>query len=95
MGACSCACDYPEYFDTFRRKARKIHTCCECGSQIDPKEEYELSVGKWQGTWAKFKTCSICAGKRIDLYANPDFDCDCLAFGYLWEFIDYIEVPRR
>lgn len=95
MSSCSCACDYPGLFIVLERTAKKDHICCECGSGIFPGEKYESHEGKWQGNFKRFKLCSFCAEALKDLWSHKDFDCDCLAYGDLWDYEELISEQRR
>jgi len=57
-------CDPPAVFTETLVVAKKPHTCCECGDIIQPGQQYELVKGLWDGSWSKFRTCSICARIR-------------------------------
>jgi hypothetical protein len=74
MEACFCECDWdgdpPEWFKSYSRKARKLHSCCECGAAIVPGDRYQYNVGKWGGIVEEFKTCLTCAAIRAD-YCAP------------------------
>jgi hypothetical protein len=41
-------------------RARKQHTCCECGEPILRGEWYERVTGLWDGTFGTFATCTLC-----------------------------------
>ena len=74
-------------------KAKKSHTCCECGSTISPGEKYERIDGLWDD-FATFKTCWFCRDVREQ--ARVDFDLDYdegFPFGGLWECVgmDYAD----
>ena len=90
MSSCSCECDEPEVFRVIWRKARKQHTCCECGSPIDRDERYQYSSGIWQGEPNSFKTCEFCAEKRNEI---EDYTDCCVPFGGVWEFYAILEFP--
>ena len=79
-----CSCDEGQsiYWESWP-KARKTHTCCECGSQIDPGEEYYRLSGIWDGKFSRFKMCLIC--KDVFSEAEAEFGCICL--GQLWETV--------
>jgi hypothetical protein len=57
---CYCDGDPPEFICERRVKARKPHHCDECGVTIQPGEEYETVVGKWDGSMGFHKTCIRC-----------------------------------
>ena len=64
--------------------ARKIHTCCECGSRIDPGEKYWLFKGVWEGEFLTFKTCEICENIRSEAISDG---IECIAFECLYETV--------
>jgi len=71
MTSCDCSIDSYDYENpsTSReqwRKARKQHTCCECGLTIEPGEKYQYISGIWDGRPGSFKTCTPCAAIRND-----------------------------
>jgi hypothetical protein len=81
MEASFCSCDqgdWPEVFEKRVLRARKRYRCCECGSVIGVGEMYERVSGLWDGRWARYKTCVVCARIRRDY---------CAPFGYLRETI--------
>jgi len=59
-----CGCDY---FKKAIRKARKAHTCGECGATITPGERYEHVSACWEGEPETCKTCLICVRIRDEL----------------------------
>lgn len=67
---CDCSydnADQPEAYTQNTVRARKKHTCNECGSIIQPGELYERFTGIWNGIPATFKTCIPCVNMRDDL----------------------------
>jgi len=52
-------CETPKAFTSITRKARKLHTCCECRTQINPGDQYQYSSGVWDEP-ASFKQCLFC-----------------------------------
>ena len=62
----------------------KIHTCCECGSQIDVGEKYWLLKGVWNGEFLTFKTCEMCENIRIEAINEG---VECITLGCLYEEI--------
>lgn len=81
--SCTCSMDYegPSVFSAKVVKARKTHTCGECGETIQPGECYEVYSGCWEGEWNTHKTCSSCKAIRDDL-------CSCgYVFGQLREAV--------
>lgn len=51
-------------------KAKKHHKCCECGNIINPGEEYEKVVGKWDGYFSEYKTCKVCLEIRKNIFCS-------------------------
>ncbi len=70
--------DGPALFNQSMRTARKHYECCECGSAIGPGDRHEHTTGLWDGEWATYRTCRICAAVRRDF-------CASYIFGQLWE----------
>jgi len=69
---CSCYCgvtdgDFCELYCEKLVKAKKTHTCCECGCKIKQGETYEVASGVSDGVWFREKTCSVCKRIRDDL----------------------------
>lgn len=52
--------DYPEFSDQSVRKARKGHTCHECGDTIRPGTYYTRYVWKFDGDFGSFTMCFRC-----------------------------------
>lgn len=75
-GECSCIyvdCDDGSTIGFHKRedrKARKRHTCCECGDQIKPGDKYEYVSGVWEGDWGVYKTCATCREIRKALFCH-------------------------
>ena len=82
---CYCDCDdMPKLFQEKIVTARKQHTCCECGSEIDPGEKYQRCSGKWEDFgFDTFHTCIVCSRIR----ATALDDEPCIAFGCLYELV--------
>ena len=85
--SCDCSCSMDErpsvYWDKWRT-ARKQHICCECGSDIDPGEQYYQVKGVWDGEFQTFKTCLLCQGIRNEAFTAGE---ECICFGDLWEAV--------
>lgn len=68
---CSCVCsidgESADVSNVHWPKARKEHTCCECGAAIIPGQRYERASGLWDGSWDTYKTCKVCVSIRDDL----------------------------
>ena len=52
------------------RRARKEHTCTECGDRVPPGDLYEHVSGLWDGSWHRFKTCARCLNIRADYFPH-------------------------
>lgn len=80
---CDCAmdCDFdgesPDFSERKMVKARKKHTCSECGQIIIKGTEYELIKGCWNGVFHTNKTCPDCLSMR-EVFFNTFF------FGAIW-----------
>ena len=69
----SCCCvtgyDYPDVYVPRIIKARKEHTCDECGEAIRPGTLYEHVRGLWDGVWSTHRTCHPCVLIRRDFFS--------------------------
>lgn len=81
---CGSSGEGPSVFWESKPRARKEHKCCECLSAISPGEVYELFEGVWEGSFGRFRTCSICASVRDGAMSDRNHD-EGIAFGCLWE----------
>jgi hypothetical protein len=83
MKACGCIYvgdyDPADFYTATIQKARKIHTCSECGCEIKPGNRYEKVFGKWGGDLSTYKTCPDCLSVR------DVFFCDGFFHGMIWE----------
>lgn len=77
MNDCYCDYDIPEFYRSEIRRARKPHQCCECGAQIEPRDEYEYASGKYEGTMFSHKTCRRCYNLRM--WVQNNVPCFCWA----------------
>lgn len=78
---CSSDCEeYPEFYSSVDRVARKEHECCECQEAILPGETYEYVAAKMDGFFYTVKTCMSCVRVRNSL-------CPCGNHGELWQEI--------
>lgn len=90
---CACICSYdaelPEFHLARMLRARKQHTCCECGETIEPGTYYEQVTGKWDGWIGTFKTCELCVRIREDWCCTWEYGdlrnalWECLGFDYV------------
>ena len=77
----------PTLFTETHPKARKEHTCCECGGTIKKGDTYQKCSGLWDD-FQTFKTCSFCADVRDNASTNFDLNLDeGIPFEQLWECV--------
>jgi hypothetical protein len=82
-----CSCVYvsldcgerPAFHSSTKPIARVTHVCNECDAPINPGEQYERSVGCWDGEFTMFKTCPVC------LELRGAFFCEGWFYGCLYE----------
>jgi len=73
-----CDCE-PNQFERIEyRKARKSHKCYECGTPINPGDNYQYFKALNDGHFFTFKTCNDCAKLRD--WIDKKTDC-CVMFG--------------
>jgi hypothetical protein len=78
-----------EFFEVDVVKARKVHKCCECGLEIAIGSKYVRESGKWEGEFASFKTCCLCAEIR------QAFTCyGAICYGELWNDVREYLFPK-
>lgn len=74
MSNCSCIyVDCDESFELYRREmvtARKQHKCSECWKVINPKEQYEVATGMYDGYFSRYKTCKDCLSLRETFFCQ-------------------------
>lgn len=78
---CDCSTesfDRPKVCTVKDVRARKQHSCCECGRTIERRETYELVKGLWDGRWETYKTCLGCTRIR-DHFCSDGFIYTALA----------------
>lgn len=89
-----CALDDAEpvdWFVTEERRARKLHTCGECGRIIIPGEVYTCDRYGFKGKIHHLKVCPHCEVVRAWLRA----ECGGTLFGgALQDFYDHFEWPQ-
>lgn len=71
--------DPAEFHKVEHVKARKAHTCCECGDVIPKGATYERVTGKWYDDIDVYKTCAACEDIRNNLC------CEGWTYKMLWE----------
>lgn len=91
--ACDCSVDHDLDTEMFRErviKARKQHTCCECGDVIASGSLHELATGKCDGDFFSVRTCLPCSRIRADycpggwIYGElRERLHECLGFDYI------------
>jgi hypothetical protein len=57
---CSCDGDPADIYKERIIKARKIHTCSECGNDIERGDEYTQVKYLYDGEWTLEKWCEYC-----------------------------------
>ncbi len=92
---CNCHCDYdpPSAFSQTQRKARRLHTCSECGRIIQVGEQYLRTWGAWSRHQSTFNWCQHCEA-AADIMKSID-ECHCILFGGLWEHMDEVVASSR
>jgi hypothetical protein len=83
---CDCDFDPPEFCQVSSPKARKKYRCVECLNTIEPGEQYERTVGKWEGEFSTQRTCFRCVDLRNLL------DLDCWVFGNLVDDVSQCDI---
>lgn len=72
-------------YDVSHVKARKPHTCCECGDAIPAGTVYERSSGLQDGSWWTYATCEACADIAASLNCGSYREHTSL-----WESVGYV-----
>lgn len=72
--ACSCYVDLEPIcpYTHLTPRARKEHTCDECGGMIKKGEQYHIHKGRCDGDWMQVKNCEQCETIR------DDYGCGCI-----------------
>ena len=90
---CSCEIDVgiddgcPDFTSTKMVTAKKDHKCIECKGVIKKGEQYEKTVGKWDGNFDTFKTCLDCLSLRREFFRGGYY------YGRIWEdFETYVDA---
>jgi len=84
-----CYCDYdmPSMHIEAWHKARKQHTCCECGQAVIIGQQYQRVALVFEGQFSTYKTCERCADLRDALAA-----VSCPSYrGLREEYWNYLE----
>lgn len=66
----------PDFQVSTMVKARKQHTCCECGGSIEPEQQYRLVSGSWDGCMDSYKQCLPCVDARNWALDQPEWADD-------------------
>lgn len=91
MTDCFCDYDAPSAYSATKPTARVKHKCVECGSIIQPGEQYEKMFGIWDGDISTSKTCARCVDLRD--WVKVHVPCFCWTHYNLHE--DCIETARH
>lgn len=94
----SCACDLETFNPYIERhhRARKAHTCDDCGGTIHPGERYLHHGGKFDGEWSMYNRCPDCqhmiheVGRTLMAHCGGWWCIYCgdlpLSWDDLWEY---------
>jgi hypothetical protein len=80
------------------RKARKLHTCCECACKIERGQRYHFTTYAQDGEVYSSKLCSECEEMQNWLNANHqkyDIDLSEVYIGQMWEVISEIAWDKK
>lgn len=84
--------DGPQAIRSIQRKARKVHSCCECGKDITIGEKYVYTSGIWDGTPHSFHACEKCEDLRESM-TELGF---CITYERLLsEHAEYVDEQRE
>jgi len=78
-------CEIPEFFSDKTPVARKVHMCCECGTEIEKGEKYYYCCGLWDGDFSQYRQHLDCL-KACETFRDKLNDGECIPFGgfYGW-----------
>jgi hypothetical protein len=77
-------------YDARYPRARRVHSCEECGQAIRVRERHEYAVSLWEGMWSAWRTCLACVSLR-EAVADHERAAGCRGseiyppIGMLWE----------
>lgn len=94
MSLCSFSCDYGIvgfYQERNVTRARKPHSCIECGYKIQPGEPYRYACGHYDGDFWSASCCKACAN-LLD-WVQAHVPCFCVMWGVATE--DAMECARE
>ena len=75
----------PSVLEENRRKARRHHTCVECGGKIEPGTTYLDIRGCWDGEWDHYRQCELCNTAMKDgIIEHTGLEEEGPAFGGVW-----------
>ena len=75
--------------------ARKQYTCYECHCEILPGTRYQVSSGKWDGHFLRYRTCEGCAELWAEVKAAWQFWDDPPCFGQLMDIVLEMDMDDR
>ena len=77
----------PSVLEERCRKARRRHTCVECGGVIDPGTLYWDIRGCWDGEWDHYRQCVPCNTAMIDgIQEHTGLEEEGPSFGGVWDW---------
>jgi hypothetical protein len=81
-----CECFLP---DAETRKARRPHSCVECGDTIRPGDRYVHHASLWEGSVTTWACCLDCDAWGDALAEAQRRECGCSGWelGRMWEAI--------
>lgn len=90
-----CECDAPSvHHETFLR-ARKEHTCCECGVTVRKGDVHQFIQGVWDGQWSRYRSCIECAQVRDWVYDQLTRWDECPSYSLLFDDWPHDELPAH
>jgi hypothetical protein len=69
-----------------KRKANKIHACCECMCKIYKGETYSYISGVWDSNFITYKQCNDCHDLYIAAFRASEYFEEAPKFSELREF---------
>jgi hypothetical protein len=79
--------DYAEVCIHLQPRARKEHRCDECYGAIQPKEQYSIWQGIFEGEPFRFKNCNECERLRDEINKGIKDPDERVPFNELYEFV--------
>jgi hypothetical protein len=82
--------DYPEFSrESYIKKSRATHKCCECYRKIEVGEPYSRLTGKWGFTISSYATCNECGDLYRYLYLEYNYQRSMQEMFSTIEDVDY------